>query len=88
MHSFEVNIRICQPENSDVRVLTLYVLYFYIKYFHIYKFTQVRCSLCTENKILSTIAFQIPVNQMRCSKELRFLNYCSQKINKFFKQNI
>ena len=27
MHSFEVNIKICQPENSDVRGLTLYMLY-------------------------------------------------------------
>ena len=31
MHSFEVNIRICLPDNSDVRGLTLYVLYFYIE---------------------------------------------------------
>ena len=54
---------------------------FYIKSFHIYKFTQVRCSLCTENKIILTTAFQVS-EIMRCTKELHFLNYCSHKMNK------
>ena len=39
MHSFEVDIRICQPENSDVHRGEAIFSYFYLKYFHIYKFT-------------------------------------------------
>ena len=92
MQSFEVNIRIFQPRNSDVHrceaevntslygwlILMLnehkctncFVIWhclifpnFYIKSFH--KFTQVRCSKCTENKIISTIAFQVSETVMR-----------------------
>ena len=42
----------------------------YIKSFHIYKFTQVKCSLCTENKISSTTAFRVSETLMRCAKEV------------------
>ena len=34
-----------------------------------------------------TIAFQVPNARMRRTKEFRFLNYCSYKINKFLVQN-
>ena len=61
---------------------------FYIKSFHIYKFTQVRCSLCTENNIILTTAFEVSETLTRCAKELHFLNYCSPKMNKFLIQNI
>ena len=64
------------------------VSYVYIKSFNIYKFTQVRCSLFTENKIISTIAFQVSETLMRCAKEFHILNYCSHKMNKFLIQNI
>ena len=110
---FEVNIRICQPKNSDVHrgkakvnitfecrlILMLtktectncFVLwnclsfpFFTSSLFHIYKYTQVRCPWCTENKIISTVAFQVSETFMRCAKELHFLNKYFHKMIKFF----
>ena len=81
MHSYEVNIRICQPENRgltnpDVNRKRMHQLFCYItlhaslflvhiEYFHIYRFTPGRCPLCTENKIISTTAFQVSEIIMR-----------------------
>ena len=60
--------------------MTLHVSLFLVlfKYFH--KFTQVRCSLCTEAKIISTTAFQVSETLMKKN--------CIFKMNKFLIQNI
>ena len=58
MHFFKVNIRILVMFTEAL---------LYIKYFHIYKFTQVRCSLCIKN-----IFFQ----QLRFSRLFRGRNSC------------
>ena len=51
--------------------MTLHVSLFLVLHevFHIYKFTQVRCSLCTENKSIST---EVSETLMRCAKNCIF----------------
>ena len=70
MHSFEVNIRIFQPENRDdhlgeknAPIVLLYdtvSLFLVIKevFFHIYTLTQVRRTYCTYTKLFQQLLFK------------------------------
>ena len=75
VHNFKVNIRICQPRTAlDVHrgeaeyfdtVILFLILYQVFSYI-------INLLRCTENKIISTIAFQVSERHMRCVKECIF----------------
>ena len=61
--------------------MTLHVSLFlvYIKSYHIYEFAQVRCSQCTENKIISTVAPQSFWSAYEMCKIIAFLKLLFSK---------
>ena len=85
MHSFEVNIRICQPENRDdhlgeknAPIVLLYdtvSLFLVIKevFFSYLYIDSSQTYLLHVYKIISTTAFQVSETLIRCAKELHFI---------------